>query len=365
MTRPHDGHLTRRLALAGLGAAGAVGALSRAQPAAAATAAEGLPVLQPGDDWATTLAAHPQVQLTPGATYTLPASVDLPDGCLIQGNGATVTVTGTGFGALRVAGRSDVRLSSITFLGQPTAPIGTAEVATHVALTISRSTNVRVDDCDFTHWRGAGIVVTGSALDDYFAYRVKLRGNAFHQCYIGVSTADRSEYSTLNGNSFTYCRLAIWNSSGNWTVHGNTVVGCHGAYYAFNRTSPHGALTSDNWAHGSLVGNTFNHSNGGAKQLWNQNAAFPVGGTPQDPGSGIVVSGVLPPTFTGNTLWYTDLRGTDLLGTRWLLSGCTLSNLTVTGTGTTPIQLCGTQSNGPANAPVLSGNARDLLAALY
>ncbi|MFE0458580.1 right-handed parallel beta-helix repeat-containing protein [Kitasatospora sp. NPDC058965] len=365
MTPVQDGHFGRRRALAALGAAGAAGVLTQAPPAGAVTASGGLPVLQVGDDWATVLAASPQVQLAPGATYTLAAPVDLPDGCVILGNGATVTVTDTSVGALRVTGRSGVTIANVVFQGQTANPLGTAQTLSHVALTLTRSTDVRVVDCDFVRWSGAGVVVTGSAADDYFAYRVKLRGNAFHECYVGVSVADRSEYSVLTGNSFTYCRLAIWNSSGNWTVNDNSVVGCYGAYYAFGQTSPYGALTSDNWAHGAVVGNTFNHSNGGAKQLWNQNAAFPIGGTAQDPGSGVVVNGVLPPTFTGNTLWYSHLHGTNLLGTRWLLSGCTFSNLTITGTGSVPIAVVGTQSNGTGNAPVLSGNVKDLLAGLY
>ncbi|WP_326695387.1 right-handed parallel beta-helix repeat-containing protein [Streptomyces sp. NBC_01766] len=355
--------LTRR-ALAAVAAAGTVTALAPATPASAATAATGLPVLAVGADWASVLAATPQVQLVPGATYTLSATVELPDGCRIVGNGATVTVTGDTIGALKATGRSNITLTGITFLGRTADPLGSAASFGHVGLRLDRCTNTRVLDCDFTHWRGAGIAVTGSASDDYFAYRSKLRGNTFDRCYFGVSIADRCEYSVLSDNTFTYCRLAIWNSSGNWTINDNSVMGCYGAYYSFARTSPYGSLTSDNWNHGALSGNTFNHSNGGAKALWSANAAFPVGGSALDPGSGIVVNGLLPPTFTGNTLWYTDIRATDLAGTGWLLSGCTLSNLTVTCTGTAPVRVVGTQCNGAADAPVFSGRVTDVLAAL-
>ncbi|MFG1912144.1 hypothetical protein [Kribbella sp. NPDC048928] len=74
------------------------------------------------------------------------------------------------------------------------------------------------------------------------------------------------------------------------------------------------------------------------------------------------MSGVLPPTFTGNTLWYTDVTATNLAGTRWLLSGCTLSNLTINATGTTGIRIAGLRSN---TTPTLTGNVKDLLANLY
>jgi hypothetical protein len=331
---------------------------------AAARKAEGLPVLTPEDDFAAFLAKHPQVELVPAASYVLAAPVELPDNCVINGNGARITVNGT-TAALRITGRQDVTIRDLRLIGQSAGPINTEPVFEHVGLRITRSTNVRVVDCDFENWRGAGVVVTGSAADDYFGYRVKLRGNSFVQCYFGVSLADRSEYSVLSGSSFTYCRLAVWNSSGNWKINDNDIVGCYGAYYSFNRTSPYGVAAADNWGHGSFVGNTANHSNGGAKALWATGVAFPIGGTPTDPGRGVVVSGVLPPTFTGNTLWYTNLTAKDLAGTRWLITGCTLSNLTVTATGTVPVHLVGVQSNTGAGVLTLTGNARDLLADLY
>ncbi|MFD6835504.1 right-handed parallel beta-helix repeat-containing protein [Streptomyces diastaticus] len=360
--------LSRRRALTGVGAAGLAAALATetsAAPAAAADPSGALPVLRPGQDWAKVLAVTPRVQLQPGAAYTLDAGVELPGGCLIVGNGATVTVADDTTPALTATARNAVTITGIRFLGRSADPVGTPQSTGHVAVALDRCTDVRVSDCDFRHWRGAGITVSGSASDDYFRYRVMLRDNTFHGCYFGVSITDRSEYSQLTGNSFTSCRLAIWNSSGNWTVNGNTVVGCHGAYYSYARTSPYGDLTSDNWNHGTLVGNTFNHSNGGAGRLWNTNAAFPIGGQSQDPGPGIVVDGVLPPTFSGNTLWYSDVTAAGLRGTRWVLSGSTLSNLTVNCAGEVPVLLAGTQSNGTANAPALVGNVKDVFAGLY
>lgn len=88
---------------------------------------------------------------------------------------------------------------------------------------------------------------------------------------------------------------------------------------------------------------------------------IPVGGVDRDPGRGVTIEGLLPPTFTGNTLWYTDVRASRLVGTRWLLSGCTFSNLTITGDGAVPVHLVGTQANGAANLPRLVGNVVDLL----
>lgn len=371
--RENQGAPGRRRALTGILGAGAVSVTGALAPQDAAVAAPatakdaatagstGLPVLAADADWASTLAETPQVQLAPGSTYTLKAAVQLPNDCLVVGNGATVTVSGDTAGALEVRGKKNVTLAGIRFLGQSGDPVGTAMKVPHVGVTVARSTDVRITDCDFANWRGAGIVVTGDASDDYYAYRIRIRSNAFDRCYFGISTTDRSEYSLISDNSFTYCRLALWNSSGNWTVNSNQAVGCYGVYYSIAATSPYGELSSDNWNHGSLVGNTFNHANGGTSVRWTGNAAFPVGGSAQDPGPGVVVKGVIPPVFSGNSLWYTDLTAENLQGSGWLLSGSALSDLTVSCKGDAPVHLLGAQGS---KAPELTGNVKNLLASL-
>ncbi|MGC4783109.1 hypothetical protein ACLQ3A_15810 [Micromonospora zamorensis] len=80
-----------RRAVAVAGAAGALAAVAPPGRADAAIVSTSLPVLGVTDDWNAVLARTPQVQLTPGATYTLTAPVALPDRCVIVGNGATVT----------------------------------------------------------------------------------------------------------------------------------------------------------------------------------------------------------------------------------------------------------------------------------
>lgn len=274
-----------------LAGAGVVGTAAGLMPAKSVSAApkkhmrepKCLPTLPVSADWSKALARTPRVQLVPGATYVLDNTVDLPAGCYIAGSGATVTVSRDSVGALTISEQNDVTITDVRFLGQGRDPINTAAVFAHVALRITRCTNVRVQSFDFSNWLGAGIVVTGSFTDDYFAYRLKLQGNAFYSCYFGVSITDRGEYGVLSGNSFAYCRLAIWNSAGNWVITGNSSVLCYRAYHSMAQTSPYGALTQDNWSHGSLVGNTFNHPSAGATGQWTLNASFLVGGRSDDP----------------------------------------------------------------------------------
>lgn len=353
----------RRNLLVGAGAAG-LGVLGgfAAAPAVAATpeSAAALPVLAPGDDWSGVLAKTPQVQLVPGAAYTLTSAVELPDNALIVGNGAIVTVPDDTSAALVATQKVNVTVRGITFQGRTADPLGSAPSFGHVALRLTRCTDFRVLDCDFNYWLGAGIVVTGSVSDDYISYRGHIVGNCFDHCYFGVSFADRAEYSLLNDNIFTRNRLAIWESSGNLTATGNIVVACYGAYYSFAATSPYGIQTSDNWSHGAIVSNTFNHSNGGGGALWSSNAAFPIGGTDTDPGSGIVVNGVIPPTFSSNTMWYSNVTAANHGANAWYFTGCTLSDLTVSATGSNPIKLVGYQCN-KGHDPTLKGAVQNVL----
>lgn len=339
---------------AGVAGVGAIAGVALSPVAHASDGATSLPVLSPGDDWAATLAATPQVQLVAGAAYTLQAAVDLPNNALIEGNGAIITVANDSLGAFTATSKIGVTIRNLTLQGRTADPLNQPANFAHTAIRLTRCTSFRINNCDFNFWLGAGIVVTGERADDYFSYRGHIQGNNFARCYFGASFTDRAEYCSLTENIFTANRLAIWNTSGNLTATSNVAVNCYGAYYAIAATSPYGKLTSDNWNHGAVTGNTFNHSNGSGGARWSANVAFPIGGVNRDPGAGIVIEGLLPPTFTGNTLWYTNVKASNHSANQWLLTGCALSNLSITATGN-PIKILGYQSNGAGNAPQISG----------
>lgn len=364
-----EGRIGRGAVLAGLGAAGLGLAASLAPAPAAADPPESakatavLPVLGPEDDWATVLASTPHVQLDPTARYVLNAPVTLPAGALIEGNGAVVTTSRRDHGAFEIDQAADVTIRGVRLHGTDAPAVNVPLEAEHTAIRARRARSLRIIDCDLIGWSGAGIAVSGDVADDYFSYGIQISGCRFESCYIGFSATDRCEYSILAANMFTSCRLAIWNSSGNWNIAGNVVVGCYGAYYAIAATSPFGDQAEDNWNHGSITGCTMNHANGGAPRPWTSQLAFPIGGKDRDPGSGVVIEDLLPPTFTGNTLWYTDVTARNLPVSVWNLTGCALSDLQITQDGGAPVRLIGHQSNaGASHAPVLVGDASDALA---
>lgn len=361
--------IPRGAVLAGLGAAGVglAASLAPALPAAAdpqpRAGSAALPILSPEDDWASVLTRTPQVQLDPAATYVLEAPVTLPTGTVLEGNGAVVTVSGADHGAFVLEGAADVTIRGVRLHGLEDPVVDVPLARAHTAIRARRARNLRVLDCDLIGWRGAGIAVTGDASDDYFSYGLQISGCRFETCVIGFSAADRCEYSLLASSMFTSCRLAIWNSSGNWNLTGNVIVGCYGAYYSIAATSPFGDLPADNWGHGALTGCTLNHADGGSRRPWTRELSLPIGGALRDPGPGVVLEGVLPPTFSGDTLWYTDVTARDLPASVWNLTGCALSDLRITQDGGAPIRLIGHQSAaGDAHAPVLVGDARDALA---
>jgi hypothetical protein len=215
-----------------------------------------------------------------------------------------------------------------------------------------------IDGCSFKNWLGAGIVSQGATTGiSYYNYRTIISNNRFDQCFFGISIADRSEYGIFSNNVLTSCRVGTWQSSGNWNITGNSYVTCRAPYLSYAKTSPFGALSSDNWNHGSVVGNIMNHANSGGNTPWGA-ASFPIGGVSSDP-SGVVINGVLPPTFCGNTLYYTNLNLSGVTATStqtpWQITGCVFSQMTITASSPGVVALvgCSKQANVTVNANVI------------
>lgn len=118
---------------------------------------------------------------------------------------------------------------------------------------------------------------------------------------------------------------------------------------SFGKTSPFGLLTTDNWNHGSFTNNILNHSNSGGNNAWGS-TSFNIGGVMSDP-TGIVINNVLPPTFSGNTLYYTNLDFSGVTptstSTPWQINGCVFSQMTITASASGIITLvgCSKQNN--------------------
>ena len=286
-------------------------------------------------------------------------NIVLPANTTIIGNGAKVSPSSTSNKCFIITDVTNIIIRDINFIGQKSAAVGSALKTAHIAIHLTRSQDIYINGCAFINWLGAGIVSQGGTTGiSYYNYRMIISNNRFDQCYFGISIADRSEYCMFSNNILSSCRVGTWNSSGNWNIIGNTYVSCRAPYLSYAKTSPFGALSSDNWSHGSFVGNIMNHSNSGGVNVWSSNAAFPIGGVSTDP-SGVVLNGVLPPTFTANTMYYTNLDCTGITaaqtGTAWQITGCVFSQNTITASVAGSIALvgCSKQTNVTVNANVI------------
>lgn len=302
-------------------------------------------------------AGYRNFMLQAGRTYTF-SNVVLPSNTTILGNGAFVIPGSTTNKCFLLTDVTNITLRDIYFKGQTAAAAGGALNTAHVAVHIQRSQNVIINGCSFINWLGAGIVSQGATTGiSYYNYRMIISNNKFDQCFFGISLADRSEYCMFSNNILSSCRVGTWHSSGNWNINGNTYVTCRAPYLSYAKTSPFGSLSSDNWNHGSFVGNIMNHSNSGGNSAWGA-ASFAIGGTASDP-TGVVINGVLPPTFTGNTLYYTnlDFSGVALAvaSTPWQITGCVLSQMTVSSDSPGAIALvgCSKQANVTVSANII------------
>ncbi len=281
-------------------------------------------------------------------------NVILPSDVTITGNGATVITGNTSYKCFIIRDVKNVRLRDINFKGSPDEVVGKPLLTTHVAVHIQRSQDVAIDGCVFSNWQGAGIVAQGAQSGgiSYFDYRTTVTNNKFEQCFFGISIADRSEYGNFTGNILTSCRVGTWHTSGNWMINSNNYVSCGAPYLSIGKTSPFGSQSSDNWNHGSLVGNIMNHANSGGHKAW-RNTPFTVGGASINP-HGVVISHVLPPTFTGNTLYYTDLDFTDVMATStntpWHITGNVFAQMSIKANAANRIAMVG--SSFQANVTV-------------
>lgn len=296
--------------------------------------------------------------LQSGSIYTF-SNIALPSNTFISGNGAIVTPGQSHQNCFTLTDVKNVSLRDIHFRGQTAGAAGGALNTSHIAVQIIKSQDVLIHGCSFKNWLGAGIVSRGSTSGvSYFNYRLIISNNTFDQCFFGISIADRSEYSIFSNNILTSCRVGTWHSSGNWNINGNTYVTCRAPYLSFGNTSPFGTYSSDNWNHGSFTANILNHSNSGGDTPWGA-ISFPIGGVASDP-TGVVISGVLPPTFTGNTLYYTNLDFTGVTATStsspWQITGCVFSQMTISASQSGVIALvgCSKQANVIVNAHVVN-----------
>lgn len=295
-------------------------------------------VVQPEDDMLELIDLGVRnIALVAGKRYVWD-NIELPADFVINGNGAIVSPSGMNpcliLNELVYTGGCTV--TNVVFEGQLANPCNTAIVIEHVGIRMTRSYRNKIQDCTFRNWRGAGITVQGSNLDNVYRQGNVIKGNMFEACFCGVSCTDRSEYSQVCNNNFIVCRVGVIITGGNWTVNDNLFSTCMCCYFTIAKSTPWGSLASNhNWGHGTFIGNVCNHSNkGGGSDRWVNNANIPCG----EPGSGVLdlaynpqgfavySINILPPTISGLTSYYSSIQIDDHGFALFSISGCVLSS---------------------------------------
>lgn len=211
-------------------------------------------------------------------------------------------------------------------------------IANSTAIELYKSANTTVQNCDFTGFRSA-------ALNIYNYLGVKreqnnsITNNRFDRCWMGVAMWHSSEYSILSGNRFTLCRTAIYNESGNWEIIGNNICDCRAIIVVTNRPGQVNIKPGGNFAHGSIVGNTMNHSG----DAWPNSPKLTIDGIDFDPKGVWIYGDIISHSFVGNICWYTPFTFSGGITDDIYISGGLINNSTITSDGAT-IHISGVDS---------------------
>lgn len=275
------------------------------------------------------------VYLIPGATYHW-HNVKISRPITIYGRGATVKLSGSVGPIIEVTTGLTVKPSDcpvtiydVIFDGDVTVNRTVAmndSFIPHSAIWFTNAWKSSIINCSFFNFNGTALWYRDDALYTFWSQQHMVLGCKFQLCRICISNSGRSEYSLANSNSFFDCCVCFNVVGGNWRRSGNNISTCKCAYLHVEAGMWYEGSNKLNTAHGAFTDNTLNHCDQGS--LW------PAAWALADGRQITRISGMYfdssvscPPTFTGNTLWYSsiELRGFALIGSMqtFCFTGCT------------------------------------------
>jgi hypothetical protein len=279
------------------------------------------------------------VILDPAQTYTM-NNILIPSGTKIIGNGSTIISPDTThpvfkLGEVGVDNTTDVLLKDINFKGSTADTNNLAAIGTDIGIDMYKTARCKIRGCHFDSFLGAGISTsyypTNSSTSSRESQQNLISENTFYKCYYGFVNWQGSEYGICSNNLFNFCRCAIWSQSGNWLFAGNIIVRCRAGFVTASALNTIATSLGSNLQHGTVSGNVFNHCRSDQTTAWSTDNYF-INGVDYH---GIYVDGAdstIPPLFTGNTAYYTDLRYYNSASSGmpyWFITGCTFSNDTI------------------------------------
>lgn len=310
-------------------------------------------ILKPSDDPNEVLNKHPYVYLTPGAIYKW-SNVQVGSPVQIDGRGATVTLNGPGpiltFTGSTTAYPVDlpIMIKDVVFSGGEllkTEPMQQKFVS-QSAIWFDGAWKTTVRNCTFFNFNGAAVYYSEGL--DYWADKQWQQQHIltecrFNGCRIGVANGGAVEYSLANNNCFFNCQICFHVIGGNWRRVGNMIANCRCAYFHTKANMWYqGKGLYMNPAHGSFTDNTLNHCDYGGSD-WTSDFVLANNTTVKLAGFYFDNDTQRPPTWTGNTQYYGDMKLlnflTDANNTTFCVTGCALFGVSSVQAGAGQIQV--------------------------
>lgn len=344
--------------------------------------------LLPGSDAQEAFDSYSMICLKPYGNYVWTA-VSITKPVILMGNNATVHLNGEGPQLhihppglnpnFNVNRPEDLRVTikDVIFRGQ-SDDLGrllpmTEQMVTHSAIWVDNARKVTIQGCSFQNWNGTAVWhqddFVGPATWSTFESQNLLTNCRFKTCRMGVSTGGRSEYGLIANNIFTDCQIAFNVVGGNWHRIGNVINDTRCAYLHVKNPWYLGRVGNQNSSISSFCFNICNHTTD--RSLWSTNFTLPDGTAIELGGFYFDDDTASPPTYTGNTHNYYDLKLINMVvenaahPTRWCITGCTFMNssIGVPESLAARVFLIGTSSNEPTvGGYVPAGNQIPLIA---
>ncbi|AKT26019.1 IX_E1b_55K [Equine adenovirus 2] len=296
-------------------------------------------ILKPEDDAAQVLADNAAVYLVPGAVYKW-SKITITKPVIIYGRGAFVKLSGPGPMIEVVGGDGSKHADSIPITFYDINFSGSRvvireetmkdEYLTESAIWFSHAWKSSIINCNFSNFNGAALWYHDSTAykPDWHQQHMVLNCR-FRMCRFGIANSGASEYSLANSNCFFDCCVCFNVVGGNWRRVGNIIANCRCAYLHVGGTRMWylGMAGSNNAAHGAFTDNTMNHADVGGNK-WPTVFRMANGTNINIAGFYFDDASVSPPTFTGNTLYYCDMKFVNILTDsslqNWTITGCNI-----------------------------------------
>ncbi len=248
------------------------------------------------------------IEIKSNTPITIHSTIQVAKGVHLNGNNNRLIANKKDFPIFYLKqGANNCLFENLRIIGQKSSAVNKGFVKSNVGFKLNRAYKNVFKNIHFENFSGACITFQGSASDDVYTHRAMVLGCSFSNSFIGISHTDRYEYSIISNSFFSRCRVGIIGNSGNWNVTGNSFVTCSTPLLAINKITPYGTLSSDNWAHGVFASNKIEHSASGGGTRWTSNLNFTVGGTSFSQKGGIHIEGVIPPTMSANSFYFSNL----------------------------------------------------------